>query len=150
MAEDEDDVMLMGEDDESYGTLPGPTSLLVPEDGGSPGPANGGDVVVLESEKLALLKEKAAIEEEKQQIEAQANFDKRHFHVNKQRMEKTLMDLTVNIRRKQELIAELSKNEQDVRELQAQYEEQMQALVHDRDQKEGELAKAQGELQGLE
>jgi hypothetical protein len=150
MAEDEDDVMLMGEDDESYGTLPGPTSLLVPEDGGSPGPANGGDVVVLESEKLALLKEKAAIEEEKQQIEAQANFDKRHFHVNKQRMEKTLMDLTVNIRLKEELIAELSKNEQDVRELQAQYEEQMQALVHDRDQKEGELAKAQGELQGLE
>ena len=124
MAEDEDDVMLMGEDDESYG--PGPTSSLVFD--GDPVSVAGSDVVVLESEKLALVKEKAAIEEEKQQIEAQANFDKRHFHVNKQRMEKTLMDLTVNIRLKEDLISELSKNEQDVRELQAQHEEQLQAL----------------------
>ena len=150
MAEDEDDVMLMGEDDESYGTLPDPTTSLVPEVGYSPGPASGGDKLMLESEKNALLREKAAIEEEKQQIEAQANFDKRHFHVNKQRMEKTLMDLTVNIRLKEELISELSKNEQDVQELQTQYEQQMQALVRDRDQKETELEKAQTELQGLE
>ena len=142
MAEDDDDVMLMGEDDESFGTLPTPFA---------PDKAPESELATLESEKAALFREKSEIEEEKQQIEMQANFDKRRYHVNKQRMEKTLMDLQVNIRLKEDLISELSKNEHDAKDkMQAQYEEQMAAIAADRDAKHAELAKLQNELAGLE
>jgi len=112
MAEDEDTVMLMGEDDESFGTV-------MPQPFATPARTSGGDsatvdanIEALEIEKNTLLQERVAIEEEKVQIESQANIDKRHYHVNRQRMEKTLMDLTVNIKLKQDLIRELAQSEQ--------------------------------------
>jgi hypothetical protein len=139
---EEDDQVLM-DDDELY-HVPAPDSRFADS------AATLGDITELELEQKRLRTEKAAIEEEKSQIESQANYDKRQFHVNKQRLEKTLTDLTVNIQLKEDLIREMAKSEQDARSLQREYESQLADLTTGLEIKQSELDYIQVEFDQFE
>jgi hypothetical protein len=98
-----------------------------------------------EGERAALsqmVQERAALEEEKAQIEAQATWDKRSFLVNRQRMEKTLLDLRANIRLKQELIVDLQQTKQEASAVRAEYQAQLL-------EKEQQLSSKQRELEAF-
>eukprot|EP01052_Picozoa_sp_SAG31_P020168 SAG31_NODE_1505_length_8078_cov_5.291390_4_plen_490_part_00 len=108
------------------------------------------EITELEEEKSRLLAEKTAIEEEKSIVETQANFDKRQFQLNKQRLEKTLFDLTTNIHLKEDLIKELGKSEAEARTLQVQTESRLSEMAAELETQTSELDRLQREFADFE
>jgi hypothetical protein len=95
-----------------------------------------------EAERSALMAEKARAEEAKERAEADLERDAAEHAREAQAMSRQLRELEYSISRKEELIADLARNEEEARALSARYEARMRAL-------EAEVAARETEAESL-
>jgi hypothetical protein len=102
-----------------------------------------------EAERAALLAEKARAEEAKARAEEDAERDAAEHARSSQAMSRQLRELEYSISRKEELIQDLARNEEEARALSARYEARMRALeaeVQRRETEAEELRSALGTI----
>jgi hypothetical protein len=95
-----------------------------------------------EAERAALLAEKARAEEAKTRAEEDAERDAAEHARSAQAMSRQLRELEYSISRKEELIQDLARNEEEARALSARYEARMRAL-------EAEVTRREAEAESL-
>ena len=78
-----------------------------------------------DAEKERLLREKEQIEREKAKVEEEATQRARQYQAEKRSLERQLRELECNIVNKEELIADLERNEQEAKSLTQRYESRM-------------------------
>ena len=104
----------------------------------------------LDVEKERLLAEKSQIEREKAKVEEEAVSQARRYQAEKKLLERQLRELECNISSKEELIADLERNEQEARSLTQRYEERMKAMEQDKAGKESEIERLRVELEEID
>ena len=103
-----------------------------------------------EAEKERLMREKEQIEREKTKVEEEAVARARQYQQEKKTLERQLRELELNISSKENLIADLERNEQHAKSLTQRYEARMRALEEEKAAKEAEVARLRAELEGID
>jgi len=103
-----------------------------------------------DAEKERLLREKEQIEREKAKVEEEATRRARQYQAEKRSLERQLRELECNIVSKEELIADLERNEQEAKSLTQRYESRMKALEEEKSAKESEIERLRVELESID